>query len=1348
MTTLDSRPNPYVGPRAFKTGETLYGRDREVQDLLDQLIAERIILLYSPSGAGKTSLISAGLIPLLKKEGFHILPSIRVNQELPPDQLDPGQDSPRANRYLISTLISLEEEFSVEERTPLDRLSQMSLEDYLEQCPKPVGDQEGPPAEVLIFDQFEEVLTLDTTDEEGKSAFFNQLGAALRDRNRWALFAIREDYVGALDPYLRPIPTRFNNRFRLDLLGVNAARQAIQQPVKQSGVDFTQKAVTKLVNDLRQVQVQRPDGSMETRPGPHVEPVQLQVVCYHLWQELPAGKTEITEEDLSAIGNVDQSLAEYYAEQVSTIAGRADVKERAIRNWFEHQLITETGIRGQVLMESGESKGLANNAIQMLEDAHLVRAEKRLGATWFELAHDRLINPVRANNAAWFLENLSLLQRQASLWAQQDRSETLYLREAALDDAKDWAAAHPDELSQVDRDFLAACLEAHAREEEARAAAERERQLKLEAAQQVAEAEKRRAEEQARAAGKLRRLAYILGAVLLIAIVLAGFAFISQKTAQANARRADEQRATAQAASKLAVDNAGTAQAAGILANDNAIRAAANASTAQAASTAAIAQQSTAEYNAQVAKENAQVAKEQEAIARQQANLARSRELASLALSFLKENSDLTLLLSKEALDVSDTGQALDSLLRGLQRNLSRKAEQYEQPIEKQEIDILSLAASPDGRRLAWGGSAGQVKVWDLENQKLAWRNIVTPGQDVTALAYLPDGSLVTGDAAGTIAIWDSNGRRIRTLPSNILGINSLAISPDGTSLAYGGRSAGTESNIYTINLQDGTYQGFRIRQGEVADVMAVAWSPDGKLLASGGLDRIVHIWDAKTGREIESLKNIIVDNALAPVYEGPIRGLAFSPNGKWLVTGAEDNEGGVRNKTLLVWDTSTWTKQNPVVFNSPNVNLTALAFSPDGQTLVTGYANGETAIWNFNNQSITNELHDNKNPVRGLAFSQFKDTLLLATGGLDRIISLHNLIAMQSLSTPLAKDKGSPARLAVKPDETLVVAGNSPDGFKSWEIQPTSGQESQQDLGASLPGPYILNQDGNQIAFVSEDGKIEVRDSVQANVVSIPLPKVTMDSTDAKGQTTTAQADASIDSLAFSPDGKTLAGGACSHLQVTIDPESNSEVQGCLENDIYLWDIATGVLQSQLSTHQASAILSLAFNPKDLNSLAAGYHNAAIQFWDIKAGRENGLPLLGSGGPVSSLAFHSDGDILASGSENNLIALWNLNPPQLIGDPMTGPDGSVTGLAFSRDSNALYSGSDKGTILLWNLSAWKSIACDLAKRNLTEAEWEQFFPNESYHATCTQIPLETPTPVSAPESTPTPSNVISTPTP
>src|SRR5690606_2275124 len=102
----------------------------------------------------------------------------------------------------------------------------------------------------------------------------------------------------------------------------------------------------------------------------------------------------------------DQSLADYYAAQTAAAAADARVSERAIREWFDRQLITEQGVRGTVRMEHGQSGGLANRAIWRLIDAHLVRSEKRGGATWFELAHDRLLAPVREDNTGWFNTHL------------------------------------------------------------------------------------------------------------------------------------------------------------------------------------------------------------------------------------------------------------------------------------------------------------------------------------------------------------------------------------------------------------------------------------------------------------------------------------------------------------------------------------------------------------------------------------------------------------------------------------------------------------------------------------------------------------------------------------------------------------------------------------------------------------------------------------------------------------------------------------------------------------------------------------------------------------------------------
>src|SRR5262245_57315310 len=108
MPTTGDGMNPYPGPRPFVTGENLYGRDREVTKLFYLLSAERIVVLHSPSGAGKSSLLNAGLVPRLRAERFDVWPTIRLSQ--------PAEDG--GNRFVNSMTYSLEESLPVHRRRP------------------------------------------------------------------------------------------------------------------------------------------------------------------------------------------------------------------------------------------------------------------------------------------------------------------------------------------------------------------------------------------------------------------------------------------------------------------------------------------------------------------------------------------------------------------------------------------------------------------------------------------------------------------------------------------------------------------------------------------------------------------------------------------------------------------------------------------------------------------------------------------------------------------------------------------------------------------------------------------------------------------------------------------------------------------------------------------------------------------------------------------------------------------------------------------------------------------------------------------------------------------------------
>lgn len=498
-------PNPYVGPRPLNSTEKdkLGGRSKEISQLLNLLIAERIVFLHAPSGAGKTSLIDAGLRPRLEEMGkFWVSPLLRVNK-LPNDRRI-LEGSAAGQRYVYSVLQSLEEAVKPGAKLPQEELAQYSLSKYLDER---LADVVEGRRVVLIFDQFEEILTVDPYDVTGKHAFFARLGKALKDRTRWALFAARADYLYGFERYQRPIPTRLNNTFELRLLehdperppGEDPAVQAIQTPActvtapnTDEGIRFDDDAAEYIVTELSKTN--------QGRITPYVEPVLLQVVCRRLWNRLRAdGKLDdgdISLPEAKNLTDIDEALALYYAECVADVArsrskedGRGDrpagevpattdrdieKRERVIREWVGGQLINESEKRTTVIA-TGDSAAFAEDLVQV----HLIRKEDRRGEFWYELAHDRLVKPVLDDNAKWFAANLSLLQRQAREWneATPDQARNLLLRDQDLELATQWAKAHDEVLRDYEREFLQISQAAEAERQKEIAAAQREARI-------------------------------------------------------------------------------------------------------------------------------------------------------------------------------------------------------------------------------------------------------------------------------------------------------------------------------------------------------------------------------------------------------------------------------------------------------------------------------------------------------------------------------------------------------------------------------------------------------------------------------------------------------------------------------------------------------------------------------------------------------------------------------------------------------------------------------------------------------------------------------------------------------
>jgi WD40 repeat protein len=154
-----------------------------------------------------------------------------------------------------------------------------------------------------------------------------------------------------------------------------------------------------------------------------------------------------------------------------------------------------------------------------------------------------------------------------------------------------------------------------------------------------------------------------------------------------------------------------------------------------------------------------------------------------------------------------------------------------------------------------------------------------------------------------------------------------------------------------------------------------------------------------------------------------------------------------------------------------------------------------------------------------------------------------------------------------------------------------------------------------------------------------------------------------------------------------------------------------------------------VAFSP-DGQTLASGTgYDLTLVLWDMASIRmvaesQLSAPLPSSAVPIGNLAYSPDGRTLALVCEN--IVLWNVTGDQPLGLPLTGhPPWSVNSIAFSPDGRILASGSGDHTIMLWDtdFESWQARACRRANRNFSRAEWQQFFGDQPYRATCPDLP-------------------------
>ena len=386
--------NPYVGPRPFERSdqELFFGRDAETRELASLVIADRIVLLYAASGAGKTSLLNAGLVPLLQQtEQFEVLPLARLG-----GGLDERLVSRARNVYAFSVLSAWP---AASSDAGVDLLD-LSLNAFLTLQPHRSYGAGLTTPRALIFDQFEELFTIYPAYWRQRQAFVEQICEILdEDPLLRIVFAIREDYLAELDPYVSVLPGSLRTRYRLERLRPDQALRAVKDPALKTSRRYAPGAAEKIISDLLTLRIDVGQSDVLEVKGEFVEPVQLQVTCHGIWSELPDSVNEVREDDVGRVGDIDHILALFYDDAVRRAATAGRVAEKRVRRWVAGVLITSIGTRGTIYRTKNVTAQLPNESIDELERQHVIRAEWRAGARWYELTHDRFIRPILDSNA-------------------------------------------------------------------------------------------------------------------------------------------------------------------------------------------------------------------------------------------------------------------------------------------------------------------------------------------------------------------------------------------------------------------------------------------------------------------------------------------------------------------------------------------------------------------------------------------------------------------------------------------------------------------------------------------------------------------------------------------------------------------------------------------------------------------------------------------------------------------------------------------------------------------------------------------------------------------------------------
>ncbi len=578
---------------------------------------------------------------------------------------------------------------------------------------------------------------------------------------------------------------------------------------------------------------------------------------------------------------------------------------------------------------------------------------------------------------------------------------------------------------------------------------------------------------------------------------------------------------------------------------------------------------------------------------------------------------------------------------------------------------ILSVAYSPDGKRLAIAGECGEIRIWQVADMKPL---ITCQGHMrwVLSVHWSPDGQILASSSDDrTVKLWDAQtGQCLKTLQGHTSWVWSVHWSPDGQTLA----SSSDDRTVKLWNVQTG--QCLKTLQGHTSLVRSVSFSPDGQILASGSNDGTVRLWDVSTGQLRKILER----------HTSWVQSVAFSPNGQILASGGDD-------ATVRVWEVSTG---QCLLTLEGHVHLVqSLAFSSHGQMLASSSHDRTVKLWDTTTGQCLKTLQGHTSQVWSVAFSP--DDCTLASGCDDRTVKLWDTTTGQCLKTVWGYTNRIRS-VSFSADGRTLASGSGDYSVRLWDV--SSGECLKTLQGHTH---WILSLAFSPIADPGRQGGILASGSCDRTVKLWDV---------ASGQCLKTLQDYPnwVLSVAFSPDGQILASssdrivklwdvreGKCLQTfqehtnwvwSVAFSPDGKTLACGSGDRKIWLWDVSSGECLNILQGH-TNGVWSVHWSP-DGQFLASGSDDHTVRLWDVTSGECLNI-LQGHTNGVWSVAFSRDGQHLASGSDDHTVRLWDVHEGRCL-QTLQGHSHGVWSVTFSSEGESVASGSQDETIKLWDV--------------------------------------------------------------